>query len=72
MYSNESKYRRVRGFLHSSVGKEFTCNAGDLCSKPWIGKIPWRMKQVPTPVLWPGEFHGLYSPWGRKELDMTD
>ena len=21
---------------------------------------------------WPGEFHGLYSPWGRKESDMTD
>ena len=23
------------------------------------------------PVLWPGEFHGLYSPWGRKESDLT-
>ena len=22
----------------------------------------------PTPVFYPGEFHGLYSPWGRKEL----
>ena len=21
-----------------------------------------------TPVFWPGKFHGLYSPWGRKEL----
>ena len=21
----------------------------------------------PTPVFWPGELHGLYSPWGRKE-----
>ena len=27
---------------------------------------------VPTPVFWPGEFHGLYSPSGRKELDMTE
>ena len=26
---------------------------------------------VPTPVFWPGEFHGLYSPWGRKESDST-
>ena len=25
-----------------------------------------------TPVFWPGEFHGLYSPWGRKELDTTE
>ena len=34
---------------------------------PWIGKIPWRRERLPTPVCWPGEFHGLYSPWGRKE-----
>ena len=29
---------------------------------PWIGKIPWRRKRLPTPIFWPGEFHGLYSP----------
>ena len=23
-------------------------------------------------ILWPGEFHGLYSPWGHKESDMTE
>ena len=22
--------------------------------------------------MWPGEFHGLYSPWGREELDTTE
>ena len=22
--------------------------------------------------FWPGEFHGLYSPWGRKELGTTE
>ena len=22
--------------------------------------------------LWPGEFRGLYSPWGHKESDMTE
>ena len=27
--------------------------------------------RVPTPVFWPGEFYGLYSPLGRKELNMT-
>ena len=32
---------------------------------PWVGKIPWRRERLPTPVFWPGEFHGLYSPWGR-------
>ena len=36
----------------------------------WVEKIPWRRERLPTPVLWPGEFHGLYSPWGHKESDM--
>ena len=40
--------------------------------KTWVGKIPWRMELLPTPVFWPGEFHGLYNPWGHKELDMTE
>ena len=22
--------------------------------------------------IWPGEFHGLYSPWGHKESDITE
>ena len=39
---------------------------------PWVGKIPWRRERQPTPVFWPREFHGLYSPWGRKELDMAE
>jgi len=25
---------------------------------PWAGKIPWRKEKLPTPVFWPGEFHG--------------
>ena len=33
---------------------------------PWVGKIPWRREWQATPVVWPGEFHGLYSPWGRR------
>ena len=45
----------------------------------------WRKKRQPTPVLLPGGFHGRnpgkrrtleeaggYSPWGRKEWDMTE
>ena len=46
-------------------------------SYPWVGKIPWRRKWHPTPVLLPGESHGWrspagYSPWGCKELDTTE
>ena len=28
----------------------------------WVRKICWRRDRLPTPVFWPGEFHGLYSP----------
>ena len=55
-----------------SAGKESVCNAGDLGSIPGLGRFPWRCEQLPTPVFWAGEFHGLYSPWGRKELDTTE
>ena len=30
------------------------------------------MERLPTPVFWPGEFHGLYGLWDRKELDTTE
>ena len=38
----------------------------------WVGKISWRRKWQPTPVLLPGKSHGHrslvgYSPWCRKE-----
>ena len=39
---------------------------------PWGGKIPWRRERLPTPVFWPAEFHGLYSPRGHKESDTTE
>ena len=44
---------------------------------PWVGKIPWRRKWRPTPVLLPGKFHAQkslvgYSPWGCKESDTTE
>ena len=44
---------------------------------PWVGKILWRRKWQPTPVLLPGKSHGQrsmvgYSPWGCKELDTTE
>ena len=38
----------------------------------WVEKIPWRRERLSTPIFWPGEFPGLYSPWGHKELDTTE
>ena len=60
------------GFPHGSDGQESTCNAGDLGSRPefnpWVGKIPWRSEQLPTPVFWPGEFPGQRSLAGYKSM----
>ena len=54
--------------LDGAVVKNPLANAGDRFD-PWIGKIPWRRQGQPTPVFWPGKFHGQmsmagYSPWG--------
>ena len=51
--------------------KESACNAGDVDLISGLGRSPGKGK-VPTPVFWPKEFHGLYSPWGPKELDTTE
>ena len=59
------------GFLHNSVGNESTCSAGDLGFIPGLGRFPGEGKGDPL------QYSGLenfmdYSPWGRKESDMTD
>ena len=41
-----------------------------------VGPLGWEdpleKGRLCTPVFWPGEFHGLYSPWGHKESDTTE
>ena len=42
----------------------------------WFQSLGWEdpleKRKATTPVFWPGEFHGLYSPWGHKESDTTE
>ena len=57
-------------FPCGSTGKESACNEGGLGLTPGLGRSP--RGRLPTPVFWPREFHGLCSPWGRKELDTTE
>ena len=59
-------------FPGSSAGKALSAMQGRPGFHPWDGKMPWRRKRLPTPVFWPEEFHGLYSPWGRKESDTIE
>ena len=61
------------GFLCGSAGKESACNVRDLGSVPGLGRCPGEGKGYPLhPVFCPGDFHGLYSPRGCKESDVTD
>ena len=68
------------GLPRRCSGKESTCQYSRHKRRnfdPWVRKIPCRRKWQPAPVFLPGEFHGLrslvgYSPWGHKELDMTE
>ena len=55
-------------FPGGSDGKASAYNVG---FNPWVGKISWRRKWQPTPVLLPGKSHGQRSlvgcsPWGHK------
>ena len=58
--------------LMAQLVKKILLQCGRPGFDPWVGKISWRRKRLPTPIFWPGEFHGLHSPWGRKESDPTE
>ena len=52
-------------FPGGSAGKESACNVGDL---GWEDPLEKGKATLPTPLFWPGEFHGLYSPWGHTRV----
>ena len=59
------------GFLHSSVGKESACSAGDPGSIPELGRSTEEGKGYPL------QYSGLensmdYSPWSHKKLDTAE
>ena len=67
----------IMGFPGGSDSKEFTCNAGDLGSIPRLGRSPRGGHGNPLQYSClenPQRQRSLagYSPWGHKELDMTE
>ena len=64
-----SMYRKSQDYPCGAPDKEPTCQCRR-CQRcefnPWVGKIPWRRKWQPTPVFWPGEFHGGLQSIGSK------
>ena len=73
------KTQQNSGFPRQLSGKEFACQ----CMRhrrcgfdPWDWKLPLWMAWQPTSVFLPGKSHGQrrregYSPWGCKELGVT-
>ena len=67
----------LRDFPGGSDGKSVCLQCRRPGFNPWVRKISWRRKWQPTPVFLPGKSHGQrslvgYSPWGCKELDVTE
>ena len=66
------------GFPSGSADKESACNAGHLGSIPRLGRSPggghgnplqyFCLENLMNREAW----QAIYSPWGHKELDMTE
>ena len=70
------KCRAVEGHPWWLSSKESACQCRRFEFNPWVGKIPWRREQQPTPGFLPGESHGQrslagYCPRDHKESDIT-
>ena len=73
-YMDKSPYSQIYGFsLVAQMVKKLP-----VMWETWVPSLGWedpleKGKATHSSILpWPGEFHGLCSPWGRKELDMTE
>ena len=64
--------RETVGFPGGSDGKESACNAGGLGLIPELGRSPGERKGYPLQYSGLENSMGLYSPWNRKESDMTE
>ena len=67
----------IEGFPDNSVGKESVCKEGDPGSIPGLGRSPGAGNDNPLQFYCLENPHGQrslagYSPWGHKELDMTE
>ena len=60
----------ILGLPCGSVGKESTCIAGDLGLIHGLGRSPGEGKGYP--LQYSGLENSMDSPWGCKELDMTE
>ena len=73
------------GIIKDRNGRDLTWSGASLVTqlvmnppamqKTWVQSLgledPLEKGMAAHSIFWPGEFHGLYSLWGHKELDMT-
>ena len=71
----KEEFRAVNCWLRASLVAQLGKNPPEM-QETWVWSLgwedSWRRERLPTPIFWPGEFHGLYIPWGCKESDMTE
>jgi len=66
-WSIKGVYNDYENFPGGSDSKGSACNVRKLRFDPWVGKIPWRRKWQPTPIIpawripWPEEPGRLQS-----------
>ena len=77
MSGKHQQYRVDWGFPGGSDDKESACNEGDLDSIPGLGRYPGGEHGNPLQYSFLENPHIQkslvgYSPWGCKELDMTE
>ena len=62
-------------FLWASLVTQLVKNSPAM-QEAWVRSLGWEdpleKERQPSPLFWPGEFHGLYGPWGHKESDTTE
>ena len=79
-FRSRSTSESPKGLPAGASGKESACQCRRhkrLRFNPWVRKILWNREWQPMPVFMVRKFHGQrdlagFSPWGRKESDMTE
>ena len=83
-FTTSTTWDMLISLLSVPVGLPYWLRQERICLKcrrygfdPQIRKVLWKWDWLPTPVFWPGEFHGQrslarYSPWDHKKSDTTE
>ena len=81
MNTQDGKTRHSKIYFFMSLSLNGLPYDVGICRRPqfslWVGKILWRRKWLPTPIVLSGDSYGQrslagYSPWSHKEWDTTE